>query len=514
MPVLMPSDTAKALSDGAFRCDSRSLLLDRFVFDNPAMNEARKLHFAQVCDGFFQVIEKTRSQWLGVCESERAKEADRRTAESFLRDTQGMGQRTQAVQARREACPSSDLGFADFPGSKILHAQLQARLVVNMAGGVMENAGLSLDRYGLPLIPGSAVKGCARHAALAALREWTEAGEKPAGDANLLAPACEPFSTRAEMLAAIARVFGWVKSDWGSDKHLDKKSKKEKTWKSDFVWACDGDESILLVARRQVGDWESASGTVSFLPSRPCSFGRIGKIEGLPLPVPEPGKLELDVVTCHHRDYYDEKMEEADDIEEPVPVVFPAVAPGHVFAFALLPLRGAQPKSVASAQTWLRVGLEAFGLGGKTNAGYGWFAAGESVGTAVAGEQERQRESARKLRRQQEEEARRRFEEQERARKKAEDDAATADMSDEEKADWTIRQLSPDQFEARLRAFHKEKRKGGPADDEKAAIIRALRGERLSAWTEFKAKAVKGDLATAANAIRVLNKQLNGDKMP
>ena len=40
-----------------------------------------------------------------------------------------------------------------------LFAQLQARLMVNMAGGVMENAGLCLDRFGLPYIPGSAVKG-------------------------------------------------------------------------------------------------------------------------------------------------------------------------------------------------------------------------------------------------------------------------------------------------------------------------------------------------------------------
>jgi CRISPR/Cas system CMR subunit Cmr6 (Cas7 group RAMP superfamily) len=51
--------------------------------------------------------------------------------------------------------------------------------MVNMAGGVMENAGLCLDRFGLPYIPGSAVKGCARRTALAALREWCETGQQP-----------------------------------------------------------------------------------------------------------------------------------------------------------------------------------------------------------------------------------------------------------------------------------------------------------------------------------------------
>ncbi len=68
------------------------------------------------------------------------------------------------------------------------------------------------------------------------------------------------------------------------------------------------------------------------------------------------------------------------DIEEPNPVVFPAVAPGAVFAFAVLPLRGEReslsqaPKKLHEiALEQLRQGLEAFGLGAKTSAGYGWF---------------------------------------------------------------------------------------------------------------------------------------------
>jgi hypothetical protein len=56
-----------------------------------------------------------------------------------------------------------------------------------------------------------------------------------------------------------------------------------------------------------------------------------------------------------------------------VPKVFPAVAPGHVFAYALLPLRGPSDGLVQHARTWLKTGLEHFGLGAKTNAGYGWF---------------------------------------------------------------------------------------------------------------------------------------------
>ena len=68
------------------------------------------------------------------------------------------------------------------------------------------------------------------------------------------------------------------------------------------------------------------------------------------------------------------------DTEDPVPVVFPAVAPGHVFAFAVL---GKDPALTAKAKTWLKNGLEQFGLGAKTAAGYGWFELGRRTPTAT-----------------------------------------------------------------------------------------------------------------------------------
>jgi hypothetical protein len=116
--------------------------------------------------------------------------------------------------------------------------------------------------------------------------------------------------------------------------------------------------------------------------------------------------LELDVVSCHHSEYYSEPTEPsgvphshprwrkwksehdqwkanwstAPDIEEPKPVLFPAVAAGAVFQFVVLPLRGecnslSKPKTGLHvlARDWLRCGLETFGLGAKTGAGYGWF---------------------------------------------------------------------------------------------------------------------------------------------
>lgn len=290
----------------------------------------------------------------------------------------------------------------------VLHAQLQSRLMVNMAGGVMENAGLCLDRFGLPYLPGSAVKGCARRTALATLHEWCETGLKPGATAedqdNLFKAACANFATPADMLTAIARAFGWGEQDWKTrdDFRSDDEWAKRR---SDFAWAC-GDhwkttraETLTLLESAPANGpgaraprRKDLAGSVAFLPAYPVDLEKTGTVDGLPLPVPALGKLELDVVTCHHGKYYAEpdrakkprKWEEwhrqwgtAPDTEEPVPVVFPTVAAGHVFAFALVSLRGKNAKLLEppeQARAWLKIGLETFGVGAKTNAGYGWFA--------------------------------------------------------------------------------------------------------------------------------------------
>lgn len=441
-----------------------------------------------------------------------------------------------------------------------LHAQLQSRLMVNMAGGVMENAGLCLDRFGLPYLPGSAVKGCARRAALAALHEWCGTGEKPTGADNFFTGACEPFATAAAMLGAIARIFGWSELDWSDQRGKDGRLV------SDFAWACSraGDSpapsgramtargnvpspdsrnnsspegvaqpcpplrdtvarQLARELRRAIPDGEPApwkhlphfAGSVSFLPAYPVDLGQTGIVEGLPVEVPPLGKLELDVVTCHHPDYYGQKRDRngnllkpvATDDEDPNPVVFPAVAPGHVFAFALLKLRGTEADE-NNARTWLGCGLQTFGLGAKTAAGYGWFDSSEAVHTAVT---ELLRQRAEREKKAAEEKAAKEKAEAEakaRAAERAEREAALAGLSADERADKEVELMTPAQFDNKIRSFNKEPKKGGPADEQKKAIVRALRGPRQGYWQEFKLKATKGDLASAANAIREVSKQM------
>jgi CRISPR/Cas system CMR subunit Cmr6 (Cas7 group RAMP superfamily) len=468
----------------------------------------------------------------------------------------------EGFKAHRSATRTASwAGTLQRMAADLLYAQLQSRLLLNMAGGVMENAGLCLDRFGLPYIPGSAVKGCARRAATYASLE------------------AEPAGAKADLLFQLCLAFGWGDTDWKAGRKNGREVEPEPH--SDFWWAVAPDtgerakddakrnEAWLqvapTVARRLLDrlrvqkrehpnepwrDLPDFAGSVSFLPAYPVYMGspdRSMKVPGLPIEdVPEPGKLELDVVTVHHRHYYTEPAEPKDvahlhekwqqwkglhdtwerewgsapDTEEPVPVVFPAVAPGHVFVFALAPLRGARGEDgalVGRARGWLKTGLETFGLGAKTNAGYGWFEATETVQQAV-GEAlaEHAKKQADEAKRKQDEE-RRKAEQEARARLRHECEAALAGLTGDERADKEVELLSEAQFDGKVRAFCKEPKKGGPTEEQRRAIVRALRGPRLAYWQAFKTKATKGELAAADQAIRQLSKQMfpgKEDKMP
>jgi len=241
----------------------------------------------------------------------------------------------------------------NLPTATFIHARLEARLLLNMAGSVLENAGLNLDRYGIVTIPGSAVKACARRAALATLRQWCETGEKPLGD-DLLAPAAASFDDDkpGDLLLAILRVFGCTDLEW-----QDWNTKKNDG--NDLAWACaDQWESLSLTARAQLLS-DTLRGSVAFLPAYPSSR-------------PDTD-LELDVLTSHHPAFYSDKQSTATDTENPIPVYFPAVAAGAEYTFFLVPVGQPNTSHLEYAKTWLATGLTVFGLGAKTAAGYGFF---------------------------------------------------------------------------------------------------------------------------------------------
>lgn len=234
---------------------------------------------------------------------------------TIVRLTGGGFDEGPSVRARIQAL--STTGLSSF------RLKLGARMIVNHAGGVIENAGLALDRNsGAPFIPGSTIKGIAR--AGAAMSDV-----KP---------------------EEVALIFGWAPNR-GQDSDIP---------------------HTLPV--------KSYGGSVAFLPAYPTGVAR----------------LERDIVTVHHPEYYSGKRSVALDDEQPSPNEFPVVAAGAEFQFVLVPVgigRVATMRDLlklptfdvlAKAKEWLIAGLTQHGVGAKTAAGYGWFVDPSAV-TAAGG---------------------------------------------------------------------------------------------------------------------------------
>ncbi|PZA08065.1 type III-B CRISPR module RAMP protein Cmr6 [Meiothermus sp. PNK-Is4] len=85
--------------------------------------------------------------------------------------------------------------------------------------------------------------------------------------------------------------------------------------------------------------------------------------------------FQKDVITVHHPDYYGTRGKAwPTDFDDPNPVAFLSVRPGVKFHIPITcPAENAQdwPHKAAELLAWA---LEHLGLGGKTNAGYGYFA--------------------------------------------------------------------------------------------------------------------------------------------
>lgn len=315
MPIPLPTDTAELLGPSANRCESRSLFFDKFA--DPSAKDSG--------------AQTPRTDWFNRLI------------------------RLKPILLKRDLW-SQWLGELGLASSDLVLANLQSRLIVNAAGGVMENAGLCLDRFGVPYIPGSAVKGCARRMAIQLLIA--------ARGTN------RPVDELARLLADIAVIFGWSQNDWGLDKD------KRGCLKSDFAYGVGVDKwpAVCRITRSLV---------LGVDPEKPEDFGHFaGAVCFLPAYARElpANDLELDVVTCHHPKYYQRERDLATDDEEPNPVKFMAVAAGTTFAFATLALRGERASISHSgaklhilARDWLREGLNTFGLGAKTAAGYGWL---------------------------------------------------------------------------------------------------------------------------------------------
>jgi len=352
-------------------------------------------------------------------------------------------------------------------GGMIVFAKLEARLLVNTSGGIIENGGLCLDRNsGVPFIPGSAVKGVVRRHAI-----WTLSQE-------------QDLDKKITLLSQIALVFGYGDQEWNPGRQHSKDHPYGGSSKSDFWlamvplettgpgsdqqrsenWTKVAEEAQKKITQSLGRDKfpKQLSGSIAFFPT---------------FPEKDPG-IDLDILTSHHPKFYKGEQKIATDDESPIPLVFPAIPSGTTFLF---PILACQPFATPALETFakdhLSNALEFFGLGAKTNAGYGWF----SIDFAAQKRADQERTNAL-------------------ASKKKEEDRAT--LSKDELIAADLKDLTSDEFSLVIGNLGKEE------SDKQKIACQMLLNSKKEQWEKWR-KQKKGRWTERVPKIRNIATQHN-----
>ena len=199
----------------------------------------------------------------------------------------------------------------------VVESKLQWRAAVGLGNATtFENSGITLHAtYGFPILPASSLKGVARHYL------W----EDPA-----LLSADDPVREKA---TRIEQRHGQTLAD-------------------------------VLFGKRDTDDLDH--------------LAAIRLHDAWPRQRPPKGWFDVDVLTVHHKRYYEDKLDYAEDSENPVPVHFLTLQPDTEFsiplgltAFGKLPRHAPHDDYLEVAKTVLKLALLHGGIGGKTASGYG-----------------------------------------------------------------------------------------------------------------------------------------------
>lgn len=451
--IPLAKDTRESIGAFAERVENRSLLFQKMVISKTALHDVDRFDDAQR----FNVLRATH-EGDKVLQEEAA--SSRSYASRGGRNADASSYKAKVasalstIRADKSELASSrirsnnrfllDLEKSYSGRATTFVAALGGRLLINMAGGVMENSGLSLDRItGLPCIPGTAVKGITRHCALWQIRREEDAGKQ-----------------RLALRSALA-IFGFSPNDFGRN--------------GDFLWAVNGNQQQLDAARQGFGA-DTYKGVCSFLAAHPSSTDNL--------------QIVAEVITPH----FDNSLR---------PIFFPAVEAGSEFGFAIIGQRNPHLQDLplaamlSQAKQWLQQALTQNGIGAKTGAGYGWFQIdpqAEQKRRAQLDEEERRIEQEREAAeiRAAEEQARREAEIAEAAR--------IASLSPADKAAELIRNLNDQDF------AEFAKQLAGKSEPQQRAFISVLLSspfkETRRRWKRNKPD-IWSAIASVANALKI-----------
>lgn len=218
-------------------------------------------------------------------------------------------------------------------GTEVFEKVVKTRLLVGHGLPAATDVGIALHRtWGVPVIPGSALKGLAAH--------YLEAVYGPED------PSVRP---------------------WEEDREAERRAFQGVMWDGKRIRRGPG------AAYREIFGAPDAEEDREFRAHGHPAGAQAGGVrfhDALYVPgsAEENSPLRLDVITVHQKTYYGSLGKKwPSDYDNPNPVSFLSVRPGTRFLFAL----SGPNEALAVARRLLEEALSAWGIGGKTSSGYG-----------------------------------------------------------------------------------------------------------------------------------------------
>ncbi len=163
MPILMPKDTRNVLREGAGKCDNRSLLHRKLAFFDESIPESRRVALDLIVDqGTEDLLRIDRE-----CDDTLHNPKKTQRHQDIARELQETISPLLVGRARPQLRVPGKAWKERLPKACSFELVTVDRLLLGLAEGVIENAGIYLHRFfGVPYIPGSSLKGIARDAAV------------------------------------------------------------------------------------------------------------------------------------------------------------------------------------------------------------------------------------------------------------------------------------------------------------------------------------------------------------
>jgi CRISPR-associated protein Cmr6 len=221
---------------------------------------------------------------------------------------------------------------------KDLKLQTKSRLVVGLGDESVYETSIRLHRnYGVPYIPGSALKGAAKHYSIYKIVEENSKTLKNKFKEDDFFKLAEEVQKLLENPNDDA-----VREFYNLKFKLDNKE-------------------INLSDLRKIFGTQSYEGAIIFFDA----FPNYKCLNGNPI-------LELDIMNPHYQPYY-QHGEAPGDWHSPTPIFFLTVPKDVTFQFAIAPRNDDGKELIGKAKEILRSALMEFGVGAKTSLGYGRF---------------------------------------------------------------------------------------------------------------------------------------------